>query len=458
MAEYEKRIFKGKRNFIIALVLLLMTNVAMGIVLIQMSKHSLREQMNGRILDVANIASSMLDGDDIEMIAGYDKSDEEYMEAFQLLRHIQNNIKLDYIYVVRETGENNFTFVIDPDEESPAQYGSKIESTDALVSASKGRASVEQVPHTDDWGTFYSAYSPVFDSSGNVVGIVGVDFSADWYDGNLRDRRFIVVIITMVALIIGIILSFIIASENRKRFEKMKDELKAFDEDMKKLEENVIGVAVKRLNALPEKDNYLLKMLAQDAESVVESQDENENIISRISGIHEKVERFVKFIDSNVYYDDLTNVMNKAKYKIAIKELDESIENGKGNFSVAFFDINGLNAVNTLYGFEVGDVLMRESADILIKVFGRENIYRVAGDEFIALMKEKTAEDMEKMFKQFDGCITALNSDSNRKHTLAVAKGFDTYVLKKHDNYREVFTSAKTNMEKNKAEYYEKLY
>ncbi len=62
------------------------------------------------------------------------------------------------------------------------------ESTDALYQASLGKPSVDKVPYEDSWGRFYSAYSPVFDSNGKVAGIVAVDFSADWYDKQIRTQ------------------------------------------------------------------------------------------------------------------------------------------------------------------------------------------------------------------------------------------------------------------------------
>ena len=43
--------------------------------------------------------------------------------------------------------------------------------TDALYEASKGYAAADNKQYEDAWGTFYSAYSPVFDSDGKVAGI-----------------------------------------------------------------------------------------------------------------------------------------------------------------------------------------------------------------------------------------------------------------------------------------------
>ena len=35
---------------------------------------------------------------------------------------------------------------------------------------------VSAKPYTDEWGTFLTGYSPIYDSNGNIVGVLGVDF------------------------------------------------------------------------------------------------------------------------------------------------------------------------------------------------------------------------------------------------------------------------------------------
>ena len=77
---------------------------------------------------------------------------------------------------------------MDPSLNEPAEFGEEIVVTDALIKASKGISAVDEKPYTDRWGTFYSAFSPIYNSSGVIVGIVGVDFTTEWYEGQLREQ------------------------------------------------------------------------------------------------------------------------------------------------------------------------------------------------------------------------------------------------------------------------------
>ncbi len=57
--------------------------------------------------------------------------------------------------------------------------------------------------YEDEWGRFYSAYSPVFDSHGKVGGIVAVDFSAEWFDRQLAREMTTTLVMIVVSLVIG---------------------------------------------------------------------------------------------------------------------------------------------------------------------------------------------------------------------------------------------------------------
>jgi len=100
MNKNDVRIKTSKRNFILALLLLLATNILMGLALVSLSKKTLKEQINQRMLDVANTASFQLEGDIVKQLTVQDKDTEEYNNALDTLRSFQENIDLDYIYTI----------------------------------------------------------------------------------------------------------------------------------------------------------------------------------------------------------------------------------------------------------------------------------------------------------------------------------------------------------------------
>ncbi|SHM77260.1 GGDEF domain-containing protein [Ruminococcus flavefaciens] len=451
----DKRIKSSKRNFILALILLLLTNAIMAMSLSMIAKKNLREQIEQRMLDIANTAAYMLNGDEIKLLQKEDEGSEPYNKALETLRAFQDNINLDYIYGIRQMDDGSFTFTIDPAVEDPGEFGSPIVSTEALRNAANGIPDVDKKAYTDEWGRFYSAYSPVFDSQGNVAGIVGVDFNANWYEGKLNNNRVISIIILASALTVGIVLSFIIMSQNRKRFESMLKDIDRLDIATQRLNDSIMSTSIKKLDFLPESESGLLKTLAEGEKENQSVRNEYNELSSSLQSVCKKLDKYVNFIDSNMYNDELTNTYNKAAYKKTIKALDEKLDIDGHIFSVAFFDLNGLESINAHYGFEAGDVLMYNSGKILKNVFGKENVFRVAGDEFIAIMENTNHAQMGLLFEQFDEEIKKFNDSDKSEHILGIAKGYTTYTPEAHENYRHVFIEARKNMKHNKELYYQ---
>ena len=79
MAKQGSKLKRSKRFFIIALVLILLSNIGMGVTLVIMSKNALREQVEQRMLDVANTAAAQLDGNSLGKLTADDKGSESYI-------------------------------------------------------------------------------------------------------------------------------------------------------------------------------------------------------------------------------------------------------------------------------------------------------------------------------------------------------------------------------------------
>ena len=114
---------------------------------------------------------------------------------------------------------------MDLDLLTPASYGDSVEYTDALATAGRGTAAVDEVPYTDQWGEFYSAYSPVFDQSGNVAGIVAVDFSVDWFEDQLSAQTRSTVLSYVIVLVLSQLVAALLALLTVRPFVKMQGKL-----------------------------------------------------------------------------------------------------------------------------------------------------------------------------------------------------------------------------------------
>ena len=204
---------------------LLALNAVLGFVLTNQSKAAMKSLFQNRVLDIANTAAAMLNGDELKALRAEDKDTPAYRRINDTLTYFQDNIDLDYIYCIQAVGEKEFVFSVDPTVEDPGVFGSPIVYTEALYKASKGTPAVDDESYADAWGSFYSAYSPVFDSEGNVAGIVAVDFSASWYDAQIDKQMQTIIICMAVSLLLCVLLVLFVTRHLRQRVNDMTKDL-----------------------------------------------------------------------------------------------------------------------------------------------------------------------------------------------------------------------------------------
>lgn len=190
--------------------ILLISAVLFCGVSIYRARTAIRKNIQQRMLDIANCAAGSIDGDVLASIKKEDVGSDVYNDLYRKLAVFRDNVELEYIYSLKETRKGHFVFTMDLDQVSPASYGDAAEYTPALGSAGRGIAAVDDIPYSDQWGEFYSAYSPVFTGNGKVAGIIVVDFSAKWFDDQLSAQTRSTVVSYLVILLISVVLAAVL--------------------------------------------------------------------------------------------------------------------------------------------------------------------------------------------------------------------------------------------------------
>ena len=86
-----------------------------------------------------------------------------------------------------------------------------------------------------------------------------------------------------------------------------------------------------------------------------------------------------------------------------MRELQKDIDEKKDlEFAIALFDCDDLKDVNDLYGHDKGNVYLRNSCHLICRIFEHSVVYRVGGDEFVAILQGEDYKNRDKLRKQFD--------------------------------------------------------
>ncbi len=188
-------------------VIILITSTLFCTVSLYRARVGIRKAIQQRMLDISNCAAGSVNGDILASLDETTIGSPEYNDLYSRLAVFRDNVELEYVYTIKQAGEKDFIFTMDLDQVRPAAYGDSVKYTEALASAGRGVAAVDEVPYSDSWGVFYSAYSPVFDTAGNVAGIVAADFSVDWFEDQLSTQTRTTVISYAVILLFSLLVA-----------------------------------------------------------------------------------------------------------------------------------------------------------------------------------------------------------------------------------------------------------
>lgn len=429
--------------------LLLAVNAVLGFVMIRQSGSAMRNLIRRHMISVADTASALVDGDALSALTAEDAGSETWNEICGILTRVkdaQKDSDIKYIYLVRRAGDH-YEYTVDPDPEEPAEFGSWVVDTQAQDTAWAGTSAVDEVAVEDEWGCFYTAWSPVRDSARRVIGMVGVDFAADWYDQQMSRHRLTVVLISALSLLVSIAIMSILTLQQYRRFRRLYDGLNALSGNVESLAETITG-----------RENEEESETSEAPPETDSDSDIIQALGERIRHTQELLTEYIEYAQKQAFTDSLTGVGNRDAYVKCVGDISREIDNGTAAFAVTIIDINGLKSTNDNYGHECGDQIIMDTAMVISRIFGKKNIYRIGGDEFIAVSRGVEQEGLRESFRRLDSEIWRFNREEKRyAMTLSFSYGGTVYRPGVDASYKEVFKRADQAMYRNKAEYY-RLY
>ncbi len=183
-------------------------------------RQGLREELRQRLTSITSVAALQQDGD---MLVKVQAAQDQYFQQIneQNIKIKKSDPDLIYVYTMRKN-ELGIYFVVDaglPGEEGLSEFGTPYEepSQTLVENFDQLQQTITETDfYTDEYGTFLSAYAPIYSSSGSKVGVLGVDISANTVVA--KERAFLVLSILVFLAIIpfiiigGILLGKIIAA------------------------------------------------------------------------------------------------------------------------------------------------------------------------------------------------------------------------------------------------------
>ena len=307
-------------------ILLLLGNGVLGIFVYHRSEDALFAQIQSNAKNIAQCAAANVSGNVLRKIEIGEEETEEYAIIIEELAFFRDNVELEYIYTLRQTGEKKFEFVVDSDLEEPASIGDECEFTEALgTTFSKQLTMADEEAFTDEWGTHVSAYSPVFDEN-TVVGAVGVDISANWIAQQMDDLRNLVIMICIITYIGSLLILQVIMFGFKRSMGKLNDKVKELASGSGDLTKEIDISTGDELEVIANHMNEFIRQVRSLVKSVAQS---TATILSTGEDLNTTVNDNTRIMSSmNVEIKDISENMEEssASSQVLSQNLSESAE------------------------------------------------------------------------------------------------------------------------------------
>ncbi len=142
-----------------------------------------------------------------------------------------------------------------------------------------------------------------------------------------------------------------------------------------------------------------------DAELNYRGRDEVGQLTEAFIQMRDQQKKYIEDLNRRVNTDELTGLPNMRHFfQLAVEEKKRLLAEGR-NPVMLWFDLIGMKHFNRQHGFEEGDRLICDFAEILKKHYGKTRLCRYSEDHFAAVSDEETVE--EELQALFEDCREA---------------------------------------------------
>jgi methyl-accepting chemotaxis protein len=314
----EKKVQRLKLSWKIAGAVIV-TTVLVGLLIggfsLSRMENELLDTSRNHAMTVAQMAASFVDGDILESLQPGEEDTEDYQKTAEVLQSFLVGDDVSFIYTMRKN-DAQVEFVVDADTEEGSAIGDTYESYDVLEQALAGNVTADSEYTTDEWGSFYTGYAPVYDSQGNVAGVVGVDCSVDSIEANVAAIQKKLVLIEVLCLLAAFVLATLVGklvARNVQVINRKMDELASNDGDLTqeivvKSGDEIESVAVS-FNSFMEKLRDMMLSVKNNEERLEESTGQ---INQEVTEAADQIENISKTLnDMTLSMNDTSNAVTE---------------------------------------------------------------------------------------------------------------------------------------------------
>lgn len=136
-----------------------------------------------------------------------------------------------------------------------------------------------------------------------------------------------------------------------------------------------------------------------------------------------------------IQFDTLTGVLTRYALE---RYIENTLVKQQSDYGIIFIDIDEFKSINDTYGHKEGDKALREIGKILRLCFGEKHVIaRYGGDEFVIILHNVEAREVERSIEQMNHIFRVYNDSSELPYKIGCSYGYDLFNLEKYHSLTE---------------------
>ena len=378
---------------------------------------------------------------DTDRLSQYDdlKQSPSYKELEAFLKRMAEINEVDDVYLLTRINDDQYLFLISTDQNKGAGY---------VLNSDKH---IEKILSSDEGAVFND-----LDSDWMVRSLKPLSSTEDTYVGvdllmskALRSQWIYIGIAASLLFIMTVLICVLISRHIAK---SVVAPIRQVSDAASKYCDEKVEVTHNKFSLLDINTGDEIEALSDSMKKM--ERDMNDQI-SQLLNTRQELDssrREYREIEKIAAYDSLTGLRNKHAYDDEVKRLEEKIAEGDYGFAVAMIDLNYLKKINDTYGHEKGNLALKNLSRILSEMFRHSALFRVGGDEFVAIMLNEDFENKEEVVAAFEEKIFNISNDEQLEEwdRTSAAVGYSSFDPETDSCFDDVFKRADDLMYRNK--------
>jgi len=136
---------------------------------------------------------------------------------------------------------------------------------------------------------------------------------------------------------------------------------------------------------------------------------------------------FIRIQNTSIYTDYLTQINNRKRLDMFLEERIKGI-NKSNSFSAIMIDLNNFKIINDTYGHDIGDNVLKITAEILKSCINKEDfLARYGGDEFCIILNYSDKDKLNNTVKKITDSINDYNQSNKKPYKISLSMGYEIY-------------------------------